>query len=132
MNRLVDHLLVFEWEGKISDYRGTYAEREKNPNWISKTESVDEEIIEEDIYVQEAKSVVNTPPKALSNKERAEFAKLEKDIVELELIREEINISFQKWWLDNDEIVHLSKELSRVSAELEEKEERWMELGERV
>ena len=134
MNRLVDHLLVFEWNGKITDYRGTYAEREKNPHGISKSEAVVEEKKDEpdDTYTQQAKAVVNTPPKKLSNKERAEFAKLEKDIVELELRRDDINIEFQKWTLDNDMLVELSKELTRVSRELEEKEERWMELWERV
>ena len=70
--------------------------------------------------------------KNLSYNEKREFELLIDEIAKGEDRKDEINTLFQTQTLSHIEIKELGIELARVSAEVQAKEERWMELSERV
>ena len=63
--------------------------------------------------------------------EKHEFTALEKEIAQLQLQQEEINLRFQQENLSHEAIKSLSRELGTVCAQLEKAETRWCELAER-
>ena len=70
--------------------------------------------------------------KNLTYNEKREFESLIDEIAKGEDRKHEINTIFQTQTLSHEEIKTLGLELSRVAAEVQAKEERWMELSERV
>ena len=124
MDKLVDHLFVFQGDGKIKDYNGTYSEYR-----IWKKEQEEEE-----------RRIAKTQPKAkaspevkekkgLTYEQRKQLGRLEKAIEKLEKRKAEIHARFSETNLDPKDIEDLSKELSQVESDLEEKEMAWMELA---
>lgn len=131
MDRLVDHLFVFEGEGKIKDFNGTYAEfralRRTTAAATSAAESAGKAVGKEDPV---AKSASTAP--ALTNTERNEMKKLDKEIAAAEQRKKQILERFNASDLGADEAGKLSTELGKLQEALDEKEMRWLELSERA
>jgi ATP-binding cassette subfamily F protein uup len=124
MDKLVDHLLVFEGDGRIKDYNGTYAEYRAQ----IRTQAHDRHASER----QEKKVEPSHPPKpGLSGAERNELRKLEREIDALELKKKALLDRFQQGDLVMEETSRLSNDLAGVQQMLEEKEMRWLELSDR-
>ncbi|MCC6283182.1 MAG: ABC transporter ATP-binding protein, partial [Saprospiraceae bacterium] len=122
MDRLVDHLFVFEGDGKIKDFNGTYAEYRA----LKRSESA--------ALAAEAapsKPAAKSDTVSLSNTERNEMRKLEKEMATQEARKKEIMEKFNAPDLSADDIAKLSKELGTLQESLEMKELRWLELAER-
>ena len=115
MDRLVDHLFVFEWEGVINDFRGTYSEW-KNDQDTKKTEKKPESIQDQNSNTSTEK------PKKLSYQEERELEKLIKDLELLEEEKEQINRIFDNKDLPYDEIALLSEHLGNIIKQIEQKE----------
>ncbi|MFZ4634938.1 MAG: ATP-binding cassette domain-containing protein, partial [Saprospiraceae bacterium] len=125
MDKLVDHLFVFEGKGIIRDFNGTYAEYRA----IKRSEALDNKKVPDKIQATATAPAEKGP--SLSSTERNEFKKLEKDIAQLEQRKKTILERFNADNLSTDEAGKLSTELGSVQASLEEKELRWLELAER-
>lgn len=126
MDRLVDHLFVFEGNGKIKDFNGTYAEYRATRRSAAPTA--------QPTTVQSAAPAAGRAPATanpLSNTERNEFKKLEKELAALEKRKKEIMARFNAEDLGADEAAKLSTELGALQDTLDEKEMRWLELAER-
>ncbi len=127
MDKLVDHIFVFEGDGHIRDFNGTYTEyrtrKKKEDREKKAVERIPEKSAKKDDYK-------NKPKSRLGYNERREMGKLEKQIAKLESRRAEILEKFNDTGLPADEINALSKELNELQGLLEEKEMRWMELAE--
>lgn len=129
MDRLTDHLFVFEGDGKVRDFPGNYTDLRASGKMPSAMQQ------KSDAKNKEAKTTATDAPKAekkkLSYNEQREFDGLEGAIAKLEerksLLEEEMN---QK--TDFEELQQLAKDLDEVKAQLEEKEMRWLELSERL
>jgi ATP-binding cassette subfamily F protein uup len=67
----------------------------------------------------------------LTNKEKNELKRLERDIEKLEGRKQEIHAAFSASGISVADIEKLSKELKTLENTLEEKEMRWMELADR-
>lgn len=70
--------------------------------------------------------------KKLSYHEQREFAQLGEEIALIDTQKESINTRFQHEQLTTEEIVTLSKQLSELVKQSEQKETRWFELAERT
>lgn len=125
MDKLVDHLFVFEGKGVIRDFNGTYAEYRA----IKRSEALDSKKVPDKIQATATVPAEKGP--SLSSTERNEFKKLEKDIAQLEARKKTILERFNADSLGADEAAKLSTELGSLQASLEEKELRWLELAER-
>jgi len=127
MDKLADHLFVFEGNGQIRDFNGDYTEyREIQKERERETRR--HERSEQQKAKEEQKAQVSKP--GLSFEQRKELNKLEKEIQKLEEKKATVSDQFNSTDLTPDRIRELSIELNQLSAQIEEKELRWMELAE--
>ncbi|UOE41749.1 ABC-F family ATP-binding cassette domain-containing protein [Chryseobacterium suipulveris] len=126
MDRIVDHILAFEGDGKIKDFTGNFSEyREKKSQEQSKKSQVEEAEPPSQIVSNEIKQY-QTKNK-LTFKEQRELETIEKEMPELEEKRAKI-LEFLNNETDYEKISVLSKDLESISEKLEEMEMRWLEL----
>ena len=128
MDRIVDHVLAFEGDGKIKDFVGNFSEYRE---W-KKTEIVSPKPdTSTPLSVTNQQPTTNNqqPKKKLSFKEQRELETIEKEMPELEKKRAEILEKLNNE-ADYEKIATLSAELEKVSEKLEEHEMRWLELQE--
>lgn len=125
MDRLVDHLFVFEGNGEIRDFPGNYSQYRE---WQKDSENA----VEPDEKKAEAARPVtaSTQKKKLTYKEQREFESLEKELADLEQEKKEISEKLGLTNVDFEELQKLSKRIGEVSALIDEKELRWLELSE--
>ncbi|NRA52194.1 MAG: ABC-F family ATP-binding cassette domain-containing protein, partial [Phaeodactylibacter sp.] len=127
MDKIVEHLFVFEGKGKIRDFPGSYTRYRE----VKKEE--DREKARQQKAVEAATPSTPKPKSkatALSQEERKELKRLEKKILKLEEKKTELTDKFNDTSLGPEQITELSKELNTLNEELEEMELRWMELAE--
>jgi ATP-binding cassette subfamily F protein uup len=127
MDKIIDHLFVFEGDGKTRDFPGSYSDYREYKKLEQQEKSKEKAIAVKEEKVK-TERVSNRKAK-LSFKEQKEFNNLEKEIAKLESKKSEIHSSFESGNLDADKIQKLSVELSEIDKSIEEKEERWMELS---
>ncbi len=121
MDKIVDHLFIFEGDGVISGFPGNYSDYRVYED--SKPSSGKKIIKKED-------SRKTDPVKGeLSYQEKREFGKLEKDIAILEKKKEAIESQFNNNEIEAEKINEVSLQLEQIIADLEQKEERWLELS---
>jgi ATP-binding cassette subfamily F protein uup len=123
MDRLVDHLFVFEGEGVISDFPGNYSQYRE---WQKQ-----KEIAEPEEMKPEATKSTQTPAikRKLSYKEQREFEQLEKELADLEKERKEISEKLAAVNLTFNELQQLSERIGIIANLIDEKEMRWLELS---
>ena len=139
MDRLVDHLLVFEGEGEIRDFPGNYTQYRI---WLKENEKKDkkwEELTEKksaglsvDTIVQ---TKVETPPVAvvkrkMSFKEKREWEQLEKELARLAAEKERITQEMSTGNRSFDELQQLSAQLLSIQETTDNHELRWLEMSE--
>ena len=129
MDRLVDHLFVFEGGGVIRDFPGNYSQYRE---WLK----AGEESFANNKGSAGQKQAHGPEPlqsqpvkRKLSYKEQREFEMLEQELVELETEKKQIseklltNVPF-------GEMQKLSERMAKISELINEKELRWLELSE--
>ncbi len=140
MDRLVDHLFVFEGGGEVRDFPGNYTQyrlwlkdNEKKENkWdVLETRKSKGESTEAVVAIADAKPAVDVRKK-MSFKEKREFETLEKEIPALEKEKADITVKMSTGNLGFEELQQLSDRLISIDRELEEREIRWLELSEMV
>ncbi len=132
MDKLVQHYFVFEGDGRIRDFNGSYAEwRELQKSEKSEQIERSKKTVTEDkkSTVPESQHEV-AKKKGLNFKERKEYQKLEKDIADLESKKSALESTLSSSDLDYSQIHKLSGEHERLQKEIEAKEIRWLELAE--
>ena len=121
MDKIVDHLFIFEGDGKISGFPGNYSDYRVYED--SKPSSGKENIKKED--TRKTGHVKGE----LSYQEKREFGKLEKEIANLEKKKEAIEVRFNNNEIDPDKINEVSLQLEQIITDLDQKEERWLEFS---
>ena len=128
MDTLVDHLFIFEGEGKVKDFNGSYQDyRDYIDN--KQEESKEAETQKLDWKAEQKKDEVKTK---LSFKEKYEFEQLEGDIEKLNAEKAEIEAFIISGETDYQVLQDRAKRLEEVNELLDEKELRWLELSEFV
>ena len=128
MDKVVDHLLVFNGDAKIKDFPGNYTDYRE---W----RELEEEEQREQAKQQEKKSAPKPveekeKPRKLSYKEKKELEALEVEIPQLEEEKADIETQLSSGTLSGDEITALSKRYEELSNLIDEKTMRWLELEE--
>lgn len=124
MDKIVDHLFVFE-QGKIRDFPGNYSDyREYSMQKPSET-SKKEETASPKKEKEKAEKTTT-----LSYNEQKEFKRLEREIAQLEKDKKQVQDAFLTE-LSGEEIDQKSMELKNIEEQIDEKTERWFELGSR-
>ncbi|MEB2778821.1 ABC-F family ATP-binding cassette domain-containing protein [Algoriphagus sp. C2-6-M1] len=132
MDRLVEHLFVFEGEGEISDFPGNYSEfREtEKENGGKEIREKGKEIKEEKQEVA-TKNQVDAPTKAKASfKQKNEFKEVNAAMAKLEKEKSTITEKISAGIDDHEELIKQSNRMGEIDAELEELELTWLELSE--
>ncbi|TAH03708.1 MAG: ABC transporter ATP-binding protein [Sphingobacteriales bacterium] len=123
MDKLVDHLLVFEGEGTVRDFPGNYSSYRA----AAPTEEVTKP-------KETEKPAEVTPPviakKKPSFKEKREFELLEKEMADLHAEKAAITAKLSESNIPFDELQKLSARIGEIAQLLDAKEMRWLELSE--
>ena len=143
MDKVVDHVLVFQGEGRIKDFPGNYTQYRDSvisPQDDStsagdttsyKRAKLPDETAEKTSSRSKSAAKERTPQqRRLSYKENQEYQRLEKDIAALEAEKSEIVAALSSGTLNVEQITAHSKRLPLLDAELDEKSLRWLELSE--
>ncbi len=124
LDKLCDHLFVFEGGGRIKDFNGRYYEwREEQKRIDAIRTSVAKEMPKEEPKKEKVKT-------KLSYMEKREWDELPGQIEALEDRRDALNAVFEGAEQDPEEVAAAAEEIKEVLAELDEKEMRWLELSE--
>ncbi|MDX2189395.1 MAG: ABC-F family ATP-binding cassette domain-containing protein [Bacteroidota bacterium] len=125
MDRLVDHIFVFEGNGVVTDFPGNYTDYRESlqNNKVEKIKPTPE--------VSKEKEVKQGNKVKLSFKEQREFEGLEKEISDLENIKDEL-VQSLSGVSDFAQSSKIAKRIEEVSYEIEIKTNRWIELSELV
>lgn len=127
MDKVVDHLMVFQGQGDIRDFPGNYSDYRE---WKEARKLQEREATKPKQDEKNRNTTVRTEKKRLSFKEKREFEQLEQEIAALEEEKHEIETSLCSGTLSIDELTEKSKRLPQLEEELEAKTFRWFELGE--
>jgi len=125
MDKVVDHLLVFNGQGDIRDFPGNYSHYR---DWKEMRDLRQKE--EEKPKEEKTDRVRLNDKRKMSYKEKREFEQLEKDIAALEGEKEQIELTLCSGALSVDELTEKSIRLPEVNNLIEEKTMRWLELSE--
>ena len=126
MDKVVDHLLVFNGQGDIRDFPGNYSDYRE---WKEARRQKE----------KEAENPVQKAPRVRQNenrkrrmtfKERREFEQLEQEIAALETEKAQLEEALCSGLLTVDELTEKSKRLPVLNDELDAKTMRWLELSE--
>ncbi len=124
MDKVVDHLLVFNGNGDVTDFPGNYTQYRE---WSSLKSKTEETSSQKAPAVREKR---HSDKRRLTYKERQELAQLEKDIADLEKERDTLEKQLCSGLLSVEELTEKSKRLPVLKDELDTKEMRWLELSE--
>ena len=127
MDKLVDHMFVFEGEGKIKDFNGNYSEYRELKR-AEKEESQKEKPVEKVVAAEVEKP--KAPVRKLSYNEKKELRSLESKMEKYESKKAEIAEMFNDPELSQERIKELSLELGEIQNKIDESENRWLELSE--
>ncbi len=130
MDKVVDHLLVFEGEGVVKDFPGNYTQYRE---WSSLQSAEDKEDKKQDKTKTRAtakKSYRNDTRQKMTYKEKREYEQLSRDIEALEAERKALEDALCSGTLSVEELTEKSIRLPLVKDQLDDKEMRWLELSE--
>ena len=127
MDRLVDHLLVFEGDGAISDFPGNYTQYRLQED-RKKVTADSSQVTAKPIASQQPSTTAEK--KKVSFKEKREFELLQKEIEDLGKEKEIITAQLNNAGIPYEELQKLSNRIGDISELLDEKEMRWLELSE--
>jgi ATP-binding cassette subfamily F protein uup len=147
MDKLVDHLFIFEGDGVIRDYPGNYTQfrilEKSKQNYAAVSSDITTQVEHElkplasGIETSPVNDLIidNAPKKVaekMSYKEKSELEQLNKSMPALEIKKATLTNELNNTTGDYNSITALSAQLASVTAELEAAELRWLELSEKL
>lgn len=129
MDKIVDHLLVFEGDAKIKDFPGNYTDFRE---WkqLQEADAQEREVATKNTPIRSR--AVEEGAKKLSYKERKEYEALEQEIAQMEEEKAQIEAALSDGTISQEQITQLSERFAFLAATIDEKSIRWFELAERV
>ena len=124
MDKIVDHLFVFDGDGVIKDFPGNYSDYR---DWAEDRAKLDQSAAKTEKTVRE-KPI--SEKKKLSFKEKKELEELETEISLFEKEKKTLEEEMNSGALAAEELHKKSLRYGELTARLEEKELRWLELSE--
>jgi ATP-binding cassette subfamily F protein uup len=132
LDKLTDHLFIFEGEGEIKDHYGTYS-------FYKKQKEAEEEKQKQKVPVHVKKDTAGNSKSSageskaktrLSFKEQQEYERLEPEIEALEAEKNDLEAEIGRGKLDYESLNIKSTRVAELLELIDQKVQRWMELGE--
>ncbi|GGF47367.1 ABC-F family ATP-binding cassette domain-containing protein [Echinicola rosea] len=130
MDRLVDHIFVFQGDGRIKDFPGNYSDLRE---WEKEEEAkiVAEKVpAKEQGKIQEKASAPEKKSSKASFKQKQEFKEVQQNINRLEEEKEGLLHKINLGTEDHELLLEWSTAIQGIDEQLEELEFRWLELSE--
>jgi ATP-binding cassette subfamily F protein uup len=131
MDKMVDHLFVFEGQGELKDIVGNYTVFRQQQ--LDKKRGVKQTVTKEEPEIKEktiSPSAVEPKKRKLSFKEKEEYETIERRLPELEKTKDELTLTLSSGELSNEELMKNGTALGKVVEEIDSLTERWIELAE--
>jgi ATP-binding cassette subfamily F protein uup len=130
MDKIVDHLFVFNQSGEVTDFPGNYSDFRA---YVGSTDIA----LEKDTTTEPAPKVQKPVPSQQvtagpTREQQKELSRLENKIKQLEQEKTQLQESFLDPNISTDLMTANSIQLEKVKSELEEKEMLWLELTEQL
>ncbi len=126
MDNIVDHIFVFEGDGKICDFHSNYTEYREQRQQQQRAEQRQRK--EEKPQYERSRSNKPRP----TYKQQKEYEQLSADIEALTAERSELEALLSNGTATADAITQASERIGTLISELDEKEMRWLELDELI
>ena len=128
MDKIVDHVFVFEGEGKVKDYYGNYTDfyREKIKEEAKASKLLKPQIADKPVREKDA----SPKPIKPTFKQKTEFAALDAEIQKLEAVKHDVLEQMNSGEQSPEELEKLSLTYQETENALDEKTNRWLELSE--
>ena len=127
LDKIVDHLFIFEGEGKIRDFPGNYTRYREYTEKLRKQEK---------LKIKSLPAKAETPkivdPNKMSFKEKKELEQIEKEIAEMENEKSIIESELHSGMLSASDLNMKAERFAKLLKEIEEKSGRWFELSEKA
>lgn len=131
MDKMVDHLFVFNGDAEIKDLTGNYTVYRKNLiDSARAAKKAGSKPVQKVKALQNASS--EPSKKKLSFKEKQEFDTIESDLESLEVEKTKLSNQLMDTGLSGEELNQAGQRLTKVMELLDEKTNRWLELSEFV
>ncbi len=129
MDKIVDHLFVFEGNGEIKNFPGNYSiyRDYKDENDRNERQAVQQE--KKEAVVEKPQKKVTTK---LSFNEKRELEQLETEIAQLEIEKVELENKMSSGEMNHEELNQTSQLYNEIKENLDFKELRWLELSEKA
>lgn len=128
MDKLADQLFILEGNGEVKNFIGSYTDyREEEKEKEKGKKKKDHDLSDSDSKIT---AIKDTKQAKMSNKERMEFGKLDKEIETLEKQKVELIEKLNDAGTIHSDLITYSSELGKVTLLLDEKQMRWLELSE--
>jgi ABC transport system ATP-binding/permease protein len=128
MDKIVDHLFVYENQGQIRNFPGNYSIYR---NYFDEREKEERQ----NVSTEKKESIVIKPKTTNQNKltfnDKRELEKLESEIAGLETEKKTLEESMSSGDFNHDEILKQSERYNNIKALLDDKESRWLDLSEK-
>ncbi|MFI3264936.1 MAG: ABC-F family ATP-binding cassette domain-containing protein [Rikenellaceae bacterium] len=137
MDKVADHLLIFQGDGKIKDFPSSYSDylvwRDMKAQYEAEERAAKaaKEKSSTSSSTSKATSKPSSSQNKLSYKEKQELEATEKALENLEIEKSEIENALASGTLSVDDLTAKSKRISEIIDEIDEKTMRWLELSER-
>lgn len=128
LDKCVDHLFIFEGDGRVKDFVGGYSEYREYVKECEAAERSEQKSTAAPKPVQQRSH--DGAKRKLSYKEQKELEQLEKDLAKLGEERSRIEAELSLGTLPYERITEASKRIEELIALIDEKEFRWLELNE--
>jgi ABC transport system ATP-binding/permease protein len=128
MDKIVDHLFIYEKQGHVKNFPGNYSIYRDYLDEKEKKERQTVSVEKKDIIIPKQKTVNLNK---LTFNEKKELEKLESEIAQLEKEKKILEESMSSGDFSHDEIQKQSEYYNSIKILLEEKEYRWLELSEK-
>ncbi|PKP34594.1 MAG: ABC transporter [Bacteroidetes bacterium HGW-Bacteroidetes-17] len=126
MDKLVDHIFIFDGDGSVKDFAGNYTQYR---NEIILPDAQNKQKKEKEVK-QQVKNAQSGEKRKLTFKELKEFEQLEKEIPALEYEKKACEEILNSGTQDYQALQTASDRISEIISALEEREMRWLELSE--
>ncbi|MEY5000482.1 MAG: hypothetical protein RLZZ211_518 [Bacteroidota bacterium] len=125
MDKMVDHLFVFQGEGRIKDITGNYHSYRSS---LQQSQRGQKQAPKTEVVVEPS----STPEKKrkMSFKEKQEFEQIEQELPKLELEKDQLSEELSMGNLSNEELMQKGERLGAIVAQIDELTFRWLELSE--
>ncbi len=129
MDKIVDHLFVFEGDGAVYDFPGNYSDFKAS---IKSIKNPKKDIPTVSLPQAKDKQITAAGKRKLSFKEKREFETLSTEIESLENEKSELEKQLSSGTLSTNELIEKSSRISEIIRLLDQKTGRWFELSEEV